>query len=156
MITNDQRDEYSTLAPVTSLRILLILDFDIHFHLLTTETRRAQREFSCPIGRRRSGKRSQPFGQDLVHRLLDVNGWRQAKELSPKAEALFPGRRLPAREKSPSSVSSVPLWFIFNQASSGRHNEEVSDYAGKHLLSLRRLDQRGSNNGYQNTDLGDS
>ena len=78
--------------------------------LLTTETRRARREFSCPIGRRRSGKRSQPCGQDLVHRLLHVNGWRQAKELSPKAESLFPGRRLPAREKSPSSVSSVPLW----------------------------------------------
>ena len=33
-----------------------------------------------------------------------------AKELSPQAEALFPGRRLPAREKTPSSVSSVPLW----------------------------------------------
>jgi hypothetical protein len=54
---------------------------------------------------------------------------------------------------------------IFNQASSGRHNEElsnqsfkeeVSDYAGKDLLSLLHLDQRGSNNGYQNTDLGDS
>ena len=47
--------------------------------LLTTETRRAQRDFSCPIGRRRSGKRSQPFGQDLVHRLLHVNGWSQLK-----------------------------------------------------------------------------
>jgi hypothetical protein len=54
---------------------------------------------------------------------------------------------------------------IFNQASPGRHNaeqsnqsfkEEVSDHAGKDLLSLQRLDQRGSNNGYQNTDLGDS
>jgi hypothetical protein len=45
------------------------------------------------------------------------------KKLSPESEALFPGRRLPAialaqarraglpaREKSPSSVSSVPLW----------------------------------------------
>jgi len=32
------------------------------------------------------------------------------KELPPKAEALFPGRRLPAREKSISSVSSVSPW----------------------------------------------
>ncbi len=96
--------------------------------LPTTETRRALRElFFCPIGRRRSGKRSQPFGHDLVHRWLHVNGWRQDKELAPQAEALFPGRRLPAREKSPSSVSSVPLWFIFNQASSGRHSAEQSD-----------------------------
>jgi hypothetical protein len=55
-------------------------------------------------GRRRSGKRSQPCGHDLV------NGWIQAKELSSEAEALFPGRRLPAREKTISSVISVPLW----------------------------------------------
>ncbi len=34
------------------------------------------------------------------------------KELPPKAEALFPGRRLPAREKNTLSVSSVSLWFI--------------------------------------------
>jgi len=73
-----------------------------------------------------------PFGHDLVTQCLHVHGWSQAKELSP--EALFPGRRLPAialaqarragllaREKSP---SSVPLWRIFNQASSGRHNAE--------------------------------
>ena len=79
------------------------------FHSL--EAQRAQREFNfCPIGRRRSGKRSQPGGHDLLTRWLDVNGWSQAKELSPEAEALFPGRRLPAREKTPSSVSSVPLW----------------------------------------------
>jgi hypothetical protein len=83
--------------------------------LLTTETRRAQRElYSCPIGRRRSGKRSQPCGHDLVHRRSYANGWSQAKELSPQAEALFPGRRLPAREKTTSSVYSVPLWYIFN------------------------------------------
>jgi hypothetical protein len=34
--------------------------------------------------------------------------------------------------------------------------EEVRDYAEKDLLSLHHLDQRGSNNGYQDTDLGDS
>ena len=83
------------------LRILSILDFDIHFYLLTTETRRAQREFSCPIGRRRSGKRSQPCGHHLITRSLRVNSWSQSKKFSP--EALFPGRRLPAREKPPSS-----------------------------------------------------
>jgi hypothetical protein len=93
--------------------------------LLTTETRRAQRELyflpdretaigqtgNPPEGwdsKRSAEQRSQPFGHDLVHRWLHVNGWRQAKELSP--EALFPGRRLPAREKTPSSVISVPLW----------------------------------------------
>ena len=32
------------------------------------------------------------------------------KELPPKAEALFPGRRLPAREKFISSVSLVSPW----------------------------------------------
>ena len=63
--------------------------------LLTTETRRAQRELYF-LGRRRSGKRSQPCGHDLVTGLLHINGWSQAKELSPKAEALFPGRRQPA------------------------------------------------------------
>ncbi|MDH3928767.1 MAG: hypothetical protein OEV22_12575, partial [Deltaproteobacteria bacterium] len=80
--------------------------------------RRGKTRQSAPnVGARR-------LGQDLVHRLLDVNGWRQAKELSPEAEALFPGRRLPAREKSPSSVSSVPLWLIFKRASLSHHNSE--------------------------------
>jgi hypothetical protein len=60
--------------------------------------------------KRSAEKRSQPCGHDLVTRWLDVNGWSQAKELSPEAEALFPGRRLPTREKLPTSVSSVPLW----------------------------------------------
>ena len=93
------------------LCILWIPDFDMHFYLLTTETRRAQRElYSCPIGRRRSGKRSQPCGHDLVVGSLHVNAWIQAKERTPEAEAPFPGRRLPAREKTTSSVYSVPLW----------------------------------------------
>ncbi|MGD8436350.1 MAG: hypothetical protein PVJ70_01780, partial [Syntrophobacterales bacterium] len=52
-------------------------------------------------GRRRSGKRSQPCGHDLVAGWFHVNGWIQAQEHSPQAEALFPGRRLPAREKHP-------------------------------------------------------
>ena len=96
------------LRPVRSL---WILDFDMHSYLSTTETRRARRElYSCPIGRRRSGKRSQPCGHDLVTGWLHFNGWIQDKELSPQAEALFPGRRLPAREKTTSSVYSVPLW----------------------------------------------
>jgi hypothetical protein len=51
-----------------------------------------------------------PCGHDFLHRWLHASGWSQAKELSPEAEALFPGRRLPAREKTTSSVSSVPLW----------------------------------------------
>ena len=94
------------------LRILSILDFDIHFYLLTTETRRAQREFSCPIGRRRSGKRSQPFRQDLVHRWLHVNGWRLAKELSPKAEALFTGQRpVPLKSGAPGQGKTTLLWL---------------------------------------------
>jgi hypothetical protein len=87
------------------------------------DTESTEELYSCPIGRRRSGKRSQPYGHDLVTRWLDVNGWSQAKELSPEAEALFPGRRLPAialaqarraglpaREKTTSSAYSVPLW----------------------------------------------
>jgi len=95
--------------------------------LLTTETRRAQRELyflpdrRLPIGqtgnppegwdsKRSAEKRSQPCGHDLVTWWLHINGWIQAKEFSPEAEALFPGRRLPAREKTPSSVISVPLW----------------------------------------------
>jgi hypothetical protein len=87
--------------------------------LLTTETRRAQRKLffarsGAPLtqrdrpligqtgnppegwdSKRSAEKRSQPFGYDLVHRWLHVNGWRQAKELAPQAEA----RCLPAREK---------------------------------------------------------
>jgi hypothetical protein len=60
--------------------------------------------------KRSAEKRSQPCGHDLLTAWLHVNGWIQAKELSPEAEALFPGRRLPAREKTTSSVISVPLW----------------------------------------------
>jgi hypothetical protein len=33
------------------------------------------------------------------------------KELPPEAEALFPGRHLPARENYISSVASVSQWF---------------------------------------------
>jgi hypothetical protein len=61
-------------------------------------------------GRRRSGKRSQPCGHDLVIGWFHANGWIQAQEFPPQAEALFPGRRLPARGKTPCSVYSVPLW----------------------------------------------
>jgi hypothetical protein len=61
-------------------------------------------------GSRRSGKRSQPCGHDLVLGWLHANGWIRAKELSPEAKALFPGRCLPAREKTTFSVYSVPLW----------------------------------------------
>jgi hypothetical protein len=79
--------------------------------LLTTETRRAQRELyflpdrETAIGQKIAAlrARSSTLG---VH----ANGWSQARELSPETEALFPGRRLPAREKPTSSVSSVPLW----------------------------------------------
>ena len=60
--------------------------------------------------KRSAEKRSQPCGHDLVAGWLCVNGCIQGKELSPEAEALFPGRRLPAREKTTSSVYSVPLW----------------------------------------------
>jgi len=52
--------------------------------------------------RRSAEKRSQPCGHDLVIGWLYATGRKSAQELSPKAEALFPGRRLPAREKSPS------------------------------------------------------
>ncbi|MGD8437440.1 MAG: hypothetical protein PVF10_14785, partial [Syntrophobacterales bacterium] len=67
---------------------------------------------------------SQPCGHDLANRCLDVNGWIQAQERSPQAEALFPGRRLPAREKTTSSVYSVPLWLTFYHGSMGRQNAE--------------------------------
>jgi hypothetical protein len=60
----------------------------------------------------RSGKRSQPCGHDLVTEWPHVIGWIQAKELPPQAVALFPGRSAcgGAREKTTSSVYSVPLW----------------------------------------------
>ena len=86
--------------------------------------------------KRSAEKRSQPFGPDLATGWLHANGWKQAKELSPKAEALFPGRRLPAREKSPSSVSSVPLWLTFNQIFSDRSHSAVFL-----LLFLSRFDE---------------
>ncbi len=62
--------------------------------------------------KRSAEKRSQPCGHDLLTRWTDVNGWSQAEGLSPQAKALFPGRSASggAREKTPSSVSSVPLW----------------------------------------------
>ena len=51
--------------------------------------------------------------------------------LSPKAEALFPGRRLPAREKSIVSVTSVSPWFTLinltgSQLPSPSHKTKVT------------------------------
>jgi hypothetical protein len=45
------------------------------------------------------GQKNEPSGHDPVAGWFYAHGWRHAIELSPKAEALFPGRRLPAREK---------------------------------------------------------
>jgi hypothetical protein len=87
--------------------------------LLTTETQRAQRKFFCPIGSPAysAGQASDRANREPARRVglqakrgEKIAALRQAKELSPEAEALFPGRRLPDREKSPSSVISVPLW----------------------------------------------
>ena len=93
--------------------------------LLTTEARRAQRNFIfCPIGRRRSGKRTKPFGQVLENQLGSGNIWCSAKGASAEGGGSFPwppparhaskARRagLPARGKTTLSVSSVSLWFI--------------------------------------------
>ena len=95
--------------------------------LLTTETRRAQRELyilpdretaigqtgNPPEGwdsKRSAEKRSQPCGHDLVIRWLDVNGWSQAKELSPEAEALFPGQRpVPLKSGAPGQGKNTLL-----------------------------------------------
>ncbi|MGB6379523.1 MAG: hypothetical protein WBG24_22645, partial [Syntrophobacteria bacterium] len=59
------------------------------------------------------------------------NGWSQVKELSPEAEALFPGQRpVPLKSGAPGQGKISLLCVLcasvvnFNQASSGRYNEE--------------------------------
>jgi hypothetical protein len=81
--------------------------------LLTTEARRAQRNFIfCRSGDDDRAKEHSPSGRFLRINLdLETFGV-LLKELPPKAEALFPGRRLPAGEKTTLSVSSMSLWFI--------------------------------------------
>jgi len=81
--------------------------------------------------KRSAEKRLQPFGHDLVHRWLHVNGCRQAKELSSEAEALFPGQRpVPLKSGAPGQGKISLLCVLcasvvnFTQASSGRYNEE--------------------------------
>ena len=58
--------------------------------LLTKEARRAQRNFIFyPIGRRRSGKRTQPFGQVLENQLGSGNSWCSAKGASAEGGGSF-------------------------------------------------------------------
>jgi len=45
--------------------------------------------------------------------LLHVNGWRQAKELAPEAEALFPGQRpVPLKSGAPGQGKNTPLCVL--------------------------------------------
>jgi hypothetical protein len=79
--------------------------------LLTTETRREQRElYFLPDRETAIGQEISALRARSSRPVAYVESWNQTKELWPQAEALFPGRRLPAREKSHSSVFSVPLW----------------------------------------------
>jgi len=55
--------------------------------------------------------RSPPCGHDPVAGWLYAEGWRYTTEHSPKAEALFPGRRSWPGKKYLSSVLSVSLWL---------------------------------------------
>jgi len=60
--------------------------------------------------KRSAEKRSQPCGHDLVTRWLHVNGWRQAKEIPPEAEALFPGQRpVPLKSGAPGQGKNTLL-----------------------------------------------
>jgi hypothetical protein len=69
--------------------------------LLTTEARRAQRNFIfCPIGRRRSGKRTQPFGQVLENQLGSGNIWCSAKGASAEGGGSFPWPPSPGQGKN--------------------------------------------------------
>jgi hypothetical protein len=82
-------------TPMTLLRILWMPEFDKYFsnHRDTEGT-----EGTIFFARSGDGDRAKDLSPAAA-RWLIVNGWSQAKELSPEAEALFPGRRLPAREK---------------------------------------------------------
>jgi hypothetical protein len=69
--------------------------------LLTTEAQRAQRNFIfCPIGRRRSGKRTQPFGQVLENQLGSGNIWCSAKGASAEGGGSFPWPPSPGQGKN--------------------------------------------------------
>ena len=58
--------------------------------LLTTETQRAQSELiSCPIGRRRSGKKTQPSGQVLYQQLTDTDNREFAKKRLHRASVVL-------------------------------------------------------------------
>ena len=81
--------------------------------------------------KRSAEKRSQPCGHDLVNGWLYNTGRKSAKELSPEAEALFPGQRpVPLKSGAPGQGKITLLCVLcasvvnFNQASSGRYNEE--------------------------------
>ncbi|MGB6377371.1 MAG: hypothetical protein WBG24_11685, partial [Syntrophobacteria bacterium] len=63
--------------------------------------------------KRSAEKRLQPFGHDLVHRWLHVNGCRQAKKLSSEAEALFPGQRpVPLKSGAPGQGKTTLLCIL--------------------------------------------
>jgi hypothetical protein len=99
------------LIPIGPNFLILCLNFEF-----TTEALRTQSNLSfCPIGRRRSGKRTQPCGQFFISSSDGPKGGAIQLNWPPEADGLFPGRRLPAREKMIFSVISVSLWFIFYQ-----------------------------------------
>jgi hypothetical protein len=87
-----------------------MLDFDIHY-LLTTETRRAQRElFFLP-------DRETAIGQEIAALRARSNNWVSAcqwLDLGSRAfaagEGSFPWPSSPGQGKTTSSVYSVPLW----------------------------------------------
>jgi len=93
-------------------------------YLPTTEAQRAQSDLF--FARSGDGDRAKELSTSSPHWLWRVgnpqsilcviNAWTRSedvcpKEIPPKAEALFPGRHLPTREKYVSSVASVSPWF---------------------------------------------
>jgi hypothetical protein len=63
--------------------------------------------------KRSAEKKTQLSGQFMCKQQSYLDQCSVAEVLPPKAEALFPGRRLPAREKSIFSVTSVSPWLNF-------------------------------------------
>jgi hypothetical protein len=93
-------------------------------YFLTTEAQSVKSDLV--FARSGDGDRATELSAPSSHRSRRVNNPRSllcvinartqtegvcSKELPPKAEALFPGRYLPAREKYLFSVASVSPWF---------------------------------------------
>ncbi len=99
-----------------------MLDFLVNHR----DTESTERNLVLPDRETAIGQKTQPSGQFLCKQQPYLEQCSIAEVLPPTAEALFPGRRLPAitlaqarraglpaREKSISSVTSVSPWLNF-------------------------------------------